>query len=180
MKLLLITLVWLLGVSLASAHGNHEPHELNAQKISIAKIDSVFYELEKQKIESSFVSLNLEVDDEDLSLQFSVKDDKVGFDWLLLAKRNVADREKFVSYAESKGFTVSKKRANGIAYLRVEVDDPNRLERVSNQAESSKNADKEHSLLSLCQNILVDIYGLSLTDEVSLFAKKVILDEVQL
>ena len=180
MKVLLVVLVWLLGVSVVGAHGNHEPHELNTQKISITKIDSVFYELEKQKIESSFVSFKVDVNSEDLSLQFSVKNDKVGLDWLLLAKRNVADKEKFVSYAESKGFTVSKKSANGIAYLRVEVDDSNRLERVPNQAENSKNADNEHSLLSLCQGILVDIYGLSLTDEVSLFAKKVILDEVQL
>jgi len=172
--------MWLLLVSAVGAHGNHEPHELNSQRISVAKIESVFHEFEIQNVESSFVSFKVDVNGEDLSLQFSVKNGKVGFDWLLLAKRNVADRDQFVSYAESKGFTVNKKRANGIAYLRVEVGDSIHFERVPNQNENSKQAGKERSLLSLCQGVLVDLYGLSLTDEVSLFAKKVSLDNVQL
>ena len=47
----------------------------------------------------------------------------MGFDWVLLAPRNIEDREKFKAFARSKGFVPATKAENGVSYLRVECPD---------------------------------------------------------
>jgi hypothetical protein len=62
-------------------------------------------------------------DNDTLALQVSSENGRVGFDWVLLAPRNIEDREKFKAFARSKGFVPATKAENGVSYLRVECPD---------------------------------------------------------
>ncbi|GAA3903551.1 hypothetical protein GCM10022276_22750 [Sphingomonas limnosediminicola] len=62
-------------------------------------------------------------DDDTLALQVSSESGKVGFDWVLLAPRNIEDQEKFKAFARSQGLVAATKSENGVSYLRVECPD---------------------------------------------------------
>lgn len=59
-------------------------------------------------------------DDDTLNVQVSVENGKVGFDWLLLAPRNIEDQDEFRTFARARGAELSKRTMNGVSYLRVE------------------------------------------------------------
>jgi hypothetical protein len=62
--------------------------------------------------------------DDAINLQFSRANGRVGFDWSLLPVRNVRDKEKFISFTESRGqHPVPMEASNGFQYLRVEDGD---------------------------------------------------------
>lgn len=48
---------------------------------------------------------------------------KAGFDWVLLAPRNVEDQEKFKAFARAQGHEPIAHSQNGVSYLRVECPD---------------------------------------------------------
>lgn len=58
-----------------------------------------------------------------LNLQFSVENGKVGFDWVLLAPRNIEDQAKFRAFAREHGVEPVGRTVNGVSYLRVEDTD---------------------------------------------------------
>lgn len=58
-----------------------------------------------------------------LNLQFSFENGKVGFDWVLLAPRNIEDQEKFRAFAREHGVEAISHTSNGVSYLRVEDTD---------------------------------------------------------
>jgi len=62
--------------------------------------------------------------DDAVALQVSSENGRVGFDWVLLAPRNIEDQEKFKAFARSQGFVAAAKSENGVSYLRVECPDP--------------------------------------------------------
>lgn len=62
-------------------------------------------------------------DDDTLALQVSSENGRVGFDWVLLAPRNIEDQEKFKAFARSQGFVAATKTENGVSYVRVECPD---------------------------------------------------------
>jgi hypothetical protein len=64
-----------------------------------------------------------ETDDNDVALQYSVEDEQVGLDWVLLGPRNVADSLTVASFMEKRGHKVVMRRANEVDYLRVEDGD---------------------------------------------------------
>ncbi len=157
MKLLRTALLFSLFVGVVKGHGAHEPHELKAQKVLVAQITSIFSEFEAQKVESSFASFVVNSDGEKLNLRLSIEDGRPGLDWELLAKKNIADEEVFLTFAEAKGFTVTKKSVNGIVYLRAENTQLN----------------SQSDVASLCVGLLIQQYGLSPNSEVDLHAKNV-------
>lgn len=58
-----------------------------------------------------------------LNLQLSYENGRVGFDWVLLAPRNISDQERFMAFARAQGAEPVAKSLNGVSYLRVEPED---------------------------------------------------------
>jgi hypothetical protein len=64
-----------------------------------------------------------QTEDRALAIQYSIIDSKLGFDWVLLGPRNVADVEDIAHFAQSKGYQVTRQTMNGVEFLRVEEGD---------------------------------------------------------
>lgn len=62
-------------------------------------------------------------DEDAVNLNISVENGKVGFDWVLLAPRNIEDQEKFRTFARSQGYEPRHRTMNGVSYLRVQPPD---------------------------------------------------------
>ena len=58
-----------------------------------------------------------------VNLQFSLENGRAGFDWVLLAPRNIKDKDSFVEYLRLRGYSYSERKMNGVAYLRIEGGD---------------------------------------------------------
>jgi hypothetical protein len=58
-----------------------------------------------------------------INIQFSMEDGNPGFDWVLLSPTNIEDRDRFVAFAESKGYDAREMEMNNVRYLRVEGGD---------------------------------------------------------
>ena len=54
-----------------------------------------------------------------VNLQYSVENGVVGLDWVLISGRNVADKDKLVTFISAKGFTASELEMNKVRYLRI-------------------------------------------------------------
>ncbi len=62
-----------------------------------------------------------------VNLQLSVVNARVGFDWILLARRNIQDQERFRRFAQDAGYRPVMRKENGVRFLRVDGGDPGRL-----------------------------------------------------
>ena len=58
-----------------------------------------------------------------LNLQFSVERGHTGLDWVLLAPRNIAARERVTVFFAQRGSPLTQRSANGVDYLRTERGD---------------------------------------------------------
>lgn len=58
-------------------------------------------------------------DGDAVNLQYSVEKGVVGMDWVLLGKRNAADREKVAAFASKFGYQLDEHEMNGVHYLRM-------------------------------------------------------------
>jgi len=76
-----------------------------------------------------FATPDRPTDDDAINIQMSVEDGKLGFDWVLLAPRNINDREEFVTFARARGVHPVFRSMNGVSYLRVEHTNVPRLTR---------------------------------------------------
>ena len=61
------------------------------------------------------------------NLQYSIEDGTLGLDWVLIAQRNLQDKEKFLQVIKAAGSHADLKEGNGVQYLRV-VDNKNIVE----------------------------------------------------
>lgn len=57
---------------------------------------------------------------EAVNLQFSLEQDRLGLDWVLLAPANIEDKERFAQFATVRGYQVMEREMNDVKYLRVE------------------------------------------------------------
>ncbi len=71
----------------------------------------------------TFVTPDHPNDQEAVNLNLSFENGRVGFDWVLLAPRNVEDRSKFEAFARAHGADPQPRSMNGVSYLRVESGD---------------------------------------------------------
>jgi hypothetical protein len=74
------------------------------------------------KNESFFVVLipkTAEDDGFDANFQFSIDKGELGIDWVLLAKRNIKDKELFNDVAKKSGLICMELQANGVEYIRA-------------------------------------------------------------
>jgi hypothetical protein len=53
------------------------------------------------------------------NLQYSIEDGVVGLDWVLIAERNLEDKQRFLDVAHSAGAKIEEKEGNGVRYLRA-------------------------------------------------------------
>lgn len=53
------------------------------------------------------------------NLQYSIEDGVFGMDWVLIAERNIEDKERFLEYVRGAGASVQEKTGNGVRYLRA-------------------------------------------------------------
>src|SRR6202042_54389 len=62
-----------------------------------------------------------------LNLQFSMENGRIGFDWVLMAPRNIEDKEALGQYIKGRGYTYAEETLNKVSYLRVEKGDLGQL-----------------------------------------------------
>lgn len=62
-------------------------------------------------------------DDDAVALQISFEGGRIGFDWVLLAPRNIEDQERFKAFARARGLQPVARTLNGVSFLRVEPPD---------------------------------------------------------
>jgi len=55
-----------------------------------------------------------------VNLQYSCENGVVGFDWVLIAKRNIADKNNIMKFAHELGYAISEREENDCKYLRAE------------------------------------------------------------
>ena len=53
------------------------------------------------------------------NLQYSIEDGVLGLDWVLIAERNVEDKEQFLASLQRAGARVTEKERNAVRYLRA-------------------------------------------------------------
>ncbi|HEX8126037.1 MAG TPA: hypothetical protein VF548_10690 [Allosphingosinicella sp.] len=58
-----------------------------------------------------------------VALQMSFENGKPGFDWVLLAPRNIDDQERFRKFARAHHLQPVARSMNGVSYLRVDCPD---------------------------------------------------------
>ena len=87
--------------------------------------------------------------DNALNLQVSVEQGRAGFDWVLLAPRNIEDRERFMRFATDAGYQVEAREMNRVTYLRVEGGD----------------------LAALLSGVVVKLYGVSESMQLDMIAE---------
>ena len=57
------------------------------------------------------------------NIQYSIENDEVGFDWVLLATQNIRDEEAVSGFLTKQGYVVKKREMNDVRFLRVEGSD---------------------------------------------------------
>jgi hypothetical protein len=58
-------------------------------------------------------------DGEPVNLQYSIDGGVVGFDWVLIGPRNIADKMRVIDYALSLGYRLEERNENGCRFLRT-------------------------------------------------------------
>jgi len=58
-----------------------------------------------------------------LNLQLSIEKGRLGLDWVLISKVNIADRGRFETFVKGQGLVARLHVMNGVSYLRVEDGD---------------------------------------------------------
>ena len=53
------------------------------------------------------------------NLQYSIEDGVLGADWVLIAERNIEDKDQFLACLQGAGARVTEKERNGVRYLRA-------------------------------------------------------------
>jgi len=97
--------------------------------ISVSQLSSVFDQLNSNHKEASWAAFTFcppgepASDQTSVNLQYSVEGGKIGFDWILLAPRNIADKDKIVAFIKDKHYKVLEREGNGVRYLRIEDGD---------------------------------------------------------
>ena len=125
-------------------------------EIAVREVPSVFARLKAISKDETFTAFVFSPGSgsfnpsEALNLQFYFEDGRIGFDWVLLGKPNIRDREKFERLAASLGYKVVPQEKNGVKYLRT----------------------VEGDLPRLCKRVLVDLYGKSGESRIGLLVLK--------
>ena len=127
---LVVAAVLLIGSRMPDA-AREKPHAqptLMQDEARLSQLPALVQALSRGRAEPRWVALMFSTPDrpsydDAINLNLSVEDGRVGFDWLLLAPRNIEDQERFRLFARSRGVEPSPRTMNGVSYLRVESVD---------------------------------------------------------
>ncbi len=122
--------------------------------ITVDQIPRVFGQMAQSHANPTFAAFAFMTPDrpavqDAINLQFSMEGGRPGFDWVLIAPRNIQDKDRFLAFAASAGYAASAKEMNGVKYLRVEDGD----------------------LPQLCMSVVTGMYGLKPSDQIDLIAE---------
>jgi hypothetical protein len=98
----------------------------NESNAKMADIPAIFEKLRATGKDANFATFCFGISDKSVSdnavnVQFSIEGGRIGFDWILICKINIRDKDKFMLLAERLGHkVVAGKWKNGVEYLRVE------------------------------------------------------------
>ena len=91
--------------------------------VTLKDIPELVAKLNKQGENGSFwvvlIPGTSKSDGYDANLQFSVEDGSIGLDWVLIADRNVQDKESFVEISNKNDLEIQELAGNGVKYVRV-------------------------------------------------------------
>lgn len=123
--------------------------------VQVRRIPEIVQQLRTQSRDTSWIvflfSKHGETSDDDIvNLQFSVEKGHAGLDWVLLAPRNIKDRDKIVAFARQRGVQMRERELNNVHYLRAEGN----------------------GVETLGVAIATEFYGLSQTDTIEMISDK--------
>ena len=81
--------------------------------VKVSDVPDIFYELSENSKEDSFKAFIFGGANGAINIEFIYQDGQMCFDYCILAEGNIADEQKFVKFAESKGFPQTKMRNGG-------------------------------------------------------------------
>jgi hypothetical protein len=96
-----------------------------------------------------FTTPDLPTPQDALNIQFSMESGKPGFDWVLIAPRNIRDHDRFVEFAQAGGYHPEMQEMNNVRYLRVEQGD----------------------LAALCRDVITKMYSLPESELIDLIVE---------
>jgi hypothetical protein len=124
MKLIvLITVVAIILLLIFQLQGAKATPETDGGFVTIADFPDLVKAIKKTGSNGSFwvvlIPGTAENDGYAANLQYSIENGVLGLDWVLVAKRNIREKEKFVRIIEEAGYHADLKEENGVKYLRV-------------------------------------------------------------
>ena len=102
---------------------------MTPRSVLVSQLPSVFDQLDANHKDASWAAFTFcplgepASDQTSVNLQYSVEGGKIGFDWVLLAPRNIADKDKIAAFMKDQHYTILEREGNGVRYLRVEDGD---------------------------------------------------------
>ena len=91
--------------------------------VTVRDIPEVISQLDRSSKDGHFVVFMFvppgSTDGESVELQYAIDGGVVGLDWVLLGKRNIADRAGVSEFAAKLGYRLDEREMNGVRYLRV-------------------------------------------------------------
>jgi hypothetical protein len=91
--------------------------------VAASEIPEVISQLQRSAKDGHFAVLIFvppsSTDGEAINLQYSIEGGVVGFDWVLIGPRNVADKAKVIEIASKLGYRLEEREMNNVHYLRV-------------------------------------------------------------
>jgi hypothetical protein len=102
---------------------------MTPSSVSVSQIPAVFDQLKTAHQDASWAVFVFypagepATDQSVVNLQYSVANGSIGLDWVLLAPRNIADKDKIAAFIKERHYTVSERELNGVRFLRVEDGD---------------------------------------------------------
>lgn len=147
----LILIICFVAFSLSSLAA---PKTVTGYEISVNELLPIGYQLATENNEGAHTVFifeeNGDIESENqINIQFSIENKKIGLDWVLKAPRNIKEKDKFVRFVKNKGYEVELKEMNGVSYYRVE---------------------RGGSLFTLCKAVITELYKVKESSPIGLFA----------
>lgn len=153
MRYVILLLVLAAALYLIFRHGGNRGVTALKRTVRVGELPSVLERLRESGRDASFAGFIVpdpqRPDQEPVSVQFSVEEGTVGFDWLLPQQLNLVDQDHFTDFAAARGYAHQRRSMNGVAYIRVTSGD----------------------LAALATGVMAELYGLASDEEVELVAE---------
>lgn len=108
------------------------PRVLTAADVQLSDLPAIAAAMSRSSAKVRYAALafcppDCQTDEDALNVQLSIEGGKIGLDWVLLGPQNIRDQEKFLSFAQAKGFQPVLRSENGVSFLRTDTDEAVKL-----------------------------------------------------